>query len=709
MTHYWRRFFLVLLLAVLFAGGLAVRRCVLEAQYQIHGRDLPFTLESALTFRYVRLVSEQGALPVWDGAVQYPDGVKVYETYTIGLEYVWSWLADSLPKRLSLTERVRWVSAAWFCLGIIFLFAWLYAAWGSATGAGFGAACYAVSLASVIRSTGQELSDENFALPLVIAAFAACAWARRQARVSAFVLGAVFSALLLAWALTAWDLVQVVVLFGAGLGWVAHTRGRLSGRMWAHWLIALAVLVGVGWVNPYLRAHHFPASFGMLLAYGVTASRFFGLAAGHICGAPARSGNADPRPSMIVSFLNPDTLNPGSLPPGLCAGFWRYAGGAALRGGLALVLAAAGAWLAEGYAGTYGHFLGLLGAKLRFLNRKPADPALLTFDQAILWTPALNSATFRLTRTLFPATLWINALAMAWALFVRRCRAVPIVGALLAASWIAWPAFFLFERFHVFVAILSAAWVGWLASQVMGLRPLSRWLLAGLGYALIMEGNQVLSAPERWGRPWAYYQQKQDLVRWFREQTASEPVLANFGLSGTLLAYADCPIILHPKFEGESVRRLVEGYGRALFLGDERVFRDWADARGARYYVHSMGEFSGVAPELQMRYFVGALDPPVFAAARFLEFAPEDLRYFIPLYHNIKYRVYRIVTRSDQRQAGRLLAAAAGLRRRGNLDMAETLATLAMQYDPRGEEAPRFLLDLAAFRQQGQSSNPSPP
>jgi hypothetical protein len=48
------------------------------------------------------------------------------------------------------------------------------------------------------------------------------------------------------------------------------------------------------------------------------------------------------------------------------------------------------------YLPSYSHFTSLLGAKLRFFNIRPDDPSLLTFNQRILWVPALNSTSWPL-------------------------------------------------------------------------------------------------------------------------------------------------------------------------------------------------------------------------------------------------------------------------------------------------------------------------
>jgi len=171
---------LLFILATLFASGLAVRRAVLSAQYERYGRPLPFDLESALNFRYVRMLFETGALPVIDSQVQYPLGVVVRQTYETGSEYICAFLARLFPKSIALDERVRWISAGWFCLGITALILWIWWWQGSLWGAALGGAYYAFSIASVIRSTGQELSHENFALPLLIACFAVSVLADRE-------------------------------------------------------------------------------------------------------------------------------------------------------------------------------------------------------------------------------------------------------------------------------------------------------------------------------------------------------------------------------------------------------------------------------------------------------------------------------------------------------------------------------------------------
>ena len=179
ITRYIKILLAVLGLVALFSAGLAMRRVVLSAQFEQYGRPLPFNLESALEFRYVRMLAETGHIPRLDKAVQAPEGVVVRKTYTLGAEYVYAAAARLFPGAMPLDDRVRWIAAAWFCLGIPLISLWLWAWTRSIWAAGIAGAYYAVALAAVMRSTGQELQHENFALPFLLAHLALGAWAKR--------------------------------------------------------------------------------------------------------------------------------------------------------------------------------------------------------------------------------------------------------------------------------------------------------------------------------------------------------------------------------------------------------------------------------------------------------------------------------------------------------------------------------------------------
>ncbi|MBI2438700.1 MAG: hypothetical protein HYV36_07815, partial [Lentisphaerae bacterium] len=376
----------VLGLATLFAAGLTIRRAVLAAQFAQYGRPLPFNLESALEFRYVRMLFETGRIPRHDKAVQAPEGVVVRETYTLGAEYVYAALARLFPGAVPLDERVRWIAAAWFCLGIPLMSLWLWAWTRSLWAGALAGAYYAVALAAVMRSTGQELSHENFALPLLIAHWAMLALAYRSKGRGTYFLLALLSALALACAAATWDLIQYyIILWAVGyyIRFVAGAYFRDERRRLAWWLTLLA-LGGVGLLNPYLRAHAFLGSYAMLLIYGVA----LGLLAERLLqtnvAAPHAKSVVNVRlaPRGAGAWL-PSAATARSAPRLHC---WQTP----LLALMALLPLILGAFWSQTYGETYSHFIELLWAKFKFLNHKPANPALLTFDQRILWTAPLN-------------------------------------------------------------------------------------------------------------------------------------------------------------------------------------------------------------------------------------------------------------------------------------------------------------------------------
>ncbi|MFO1490975.1 MAG: hypothetical protein U1F87_08715 [Kiritimatiellia bacterium] len=544
---------------------------------------------------------------------------------------------------------------------------------------------YAVSASSVVRSSGLELSCENFALPLVCAflAFEACAAsAGGRAREWTF---ALLSAAALALAMTAWDMVQVVVICWTGLVYVRWLTGRGTPGFFRRFALQVALLFLAGLLNPYLRAHAFPRSPLLLFAAVVA-----GVANGTGRPAPAN------RPAWIAL---------ASLP-------W---------------LAFGAAWLsARGLGDSYGHFGELLEAKIRFLNRKPFDPSLLTFNQRILWTPALHSMTWPLLHDYFPALFALTPVSMAVYLFSRtsgdpRAPVFPVTFCLLSFA-----ACVLFFRFHVFVILFASLVVGG-ALAVPARKGLARaWIPLGVAlFAGIMveSVNTLRRAGTRWaGESPGQVKLSNELLDWLRTNAAGAPVVANFTISGPIVCQAGNPVVLHPKYENRVIRDRVEAYATLLFRGDEKAFRDWCESMKARYVVFALGEFSpdtveagktGIhlkpaprTPQVrafltgQLRYMAAALTPEETSPAMlFLKRAVEESsarkvrgyrrtlrmdepRYFHYAWSNEKYAVFRVITSQDQEMADGFTEMAGLALDSGDSATARKRVMSALEYDP---------------------------
>ncbi len=704
--------------------GFGLRRLTYEGERSEHGLDLPFTRESALAFRRVRMAAEAGRLPRHDPGVMHPEGIDPYQTYEISREWVYPALLRLTPRGWPLAERVRWLEVAWFSLGIAAMYAWLRLHTGSRWAGTVAAGLWACSFGAVVRSTGLELSGDTFALPLVLGHFALDAAAGRAGSGRTRVGWAVASALALAAAACSWDLVQVVILLRALVFIVHHiARGRPEpGWGWRWGLPSVAVLLAAV-LNPYLRHQHALASPGYLLTLA-------GLLAAAL---PLHAGARD-----------------------------RW-----VRLGTVAVVVGVGLGLGAMYRDHYGHFRELMVAVIRFRNQKPEDPSLLTYEQRILWVPPLNPPTLLLTRAFFPS-LWfvLPALALAglrnpgrrvriavWVwialvfvspylvglaggaespnpwltrtltfLMVGVLPALALVGAvrlgaslrIVAWGWIvAVLAYGLFVKFHLFAALFAAPLAGLAAARGLS-GPRRRGIVeitVLLALSLTWESlNTVARAQGTISRAVEYADLK-ELVGWFGPDLPPAPVVANFPVSGPLLAYADTPIVLHPKFEQRGIRDRVRAYGEALFKGTEETFRDWVDDHEAVYYVHGIGEFASWGIPGQMRYMVDAVDAGPETAARILEQAAQegrDTRYFRFERGNRKYAVFSMLTRADQRRAETWMVTARDNLARGEWRMAELAAERALALDPHTPGAMDLLATVDRIRRRQEPGGDRP-
>ncbi|MCS6771275.1 MAG: hypothetical protein NZ740_04540 [Kiritimatiellae bacterium] len=667
----WLKYLSILIaMAGFYSLAYVARRGIVEAQYRVIGPNLPFTLESALYYRRIKIVHDTGQLPTHDPMVQYPEGINPWRTYTAGAEYVYAALARRFPDSIPFADRLRRIEAGWFSLAIplvgLGLF-WRYRSW---TAAAWSMGFYAVSISSVLRSTGLELSHENFAIPLLALHGAALAFSDSVVIRHRRWLAHGVSAAALAGALCTWDLVQYYI----GLRLVFRLWRRLRGDTtdrFAAWS-EYAALCAVALLNPYHSAQGWGTSSIMALAHGLAISDLVETLMGRAKSSPLLTGR------RVV-----------------------------LRLGVILVAFGAISALHERLAppGAYSHFTDLFLAKIRFLNRKPEDPSLLTFDQRILWVPALNSVTWRDAAQIFPALLVLTFLAIVLLVVLRNRSLDFYTCELIFAATVSAVAYWLFARFHVYLSLFGCMLLGAGWASIRNGSWFLRMLAGGLlGAGLLVEAAHTMRVPERWGRVNVYYKELHELTTWLARHVSPHPVLANFGVSGTIAAYGKCAILLHPKFESADIRNRVREYGEALFLKTEKEFRDWADSLGAKYYVHSFGEFSRFNPELQMRYFVNALHPRPDAAARGFEFDPDNRTWFIPLYRNVKYAVFRMVTAEDEAMALRNLAAAEKAFQRGDLKVARDAAFKALETFPRQARALELIslcasLEAAGFRQ----------
>ncbi len=665
-------FFLTAML-LLFVLAVGMRRTVLQAQY--HGRDgLDFTLESALHYRLIRILYDTNHLPKVDPNVEYPDGVATWKIYTISDEFVYAWIAKLFSGWIALAERIRWIQVIWFCLSIPWMALWICCLTGSRRMGLLASAFYAVMLASVIRSTGQEISREVFALPLWIAGMACEAAARCVRHNPWLYVLTFFAALFYSFALVSWDLIQYLLYL-----WTFHhifcfVRGSWPGSRNEKrtWFMILTGLLLVACLNPYHRAHHLLCSPMMLLNVGLALA-------------------------LSLPVISADRRRIAAL----------------LKIGLICIPLVIGLLLPSQYGDSYGHFGELVWAKMRFLLLKPTDPSRLTFNQRIMWVPALHSPGWEEMVKFFPVTILLTIGTIAL-LFSQKKKISTDLNQLIIFYGSSLIAFIIGVRFHVFLAIYASGIMGIGLMTLMRGKKSMCWLAivllcAGLGW----EMAHILMFPHTMGRRNVFYSQLRELTGWLKQHAAPEPVLANFGVSASVLAYGGCPIVLHPKFETSAIRQRVREYGEILFKGTEEKFRLWMKEQQVSYYVHAVGELNAPRKgdeKRQMRYFVNALEPHSNAPVRLFEDRPDELLFFRMLYQTdrgcfreSKYRVFRCLSDDELSKATRYSIDAQRFFEKGALKTAEEEAMKVLAIQPNNKHALKIVEHVFSLREQGFS------
>ncbi|MFN8178763.1 MAG: tetratricopeptide repeat protein [bacterium] len=317
-----------------------------------------------------------------------------------------------------------------------------------------------------------------------------------------------------------------------------------------------------------------------------------------------------------------------------------------------------GAHGVDGGAGesAYGHVRALLLDKIRFFGRKPANPGLLSPDARSLWIEDFASPSLYLVIMLFavPALLGIAALRLAR----RRAAsgALIVLGILLVLSG---ASFLLVKRLFVLTAFFLSAWAGGaaLAARDPRGRRLRPALVTALVLGLAVEALKVAyhgedSAPSRVLRglfPASteltipnWQASDSGLVDWIRRHTnPADAFVARASTSAMILAYAERPVVLHPKFEVPGVRRRCRDFDAALYGTEESLWKFCRD-HGARFFVYEARLSLENGPDSE-RYVGCATRLAKTSAAYRLHFAPTGSPRFRPLYRNPSYAVFEVV------------------------------------------------------------------
>ncbi|MBE6366814.1 MAG: hypothetical protein E7052_02745 [Lentisphaerae bacterium] len=558
---------LVYLAAFAFRNAVA-ERDLRNLEQTANCRFAPFLVESAVMYSYINKLSDgqdiAGVDPTLPGMKHY----KVSEQMSLSLEYM---LGNLLKLRRavygtpppgeyenSYTESrfIRYCFTLYIALAPALLYLmlrWLKLPWFWAAA---GAALEIFSAAALGRYTGQDLIKGAFAWPLLTAYLCCYAGALSGKFFQRKLLVLLTIAVSFA-AMACWDASQIVMGLLAASGiitaiiWNQHDR-RLQ-------MFYLATFIGMMLATltvPYLRSHN--SSF-----------------------------------SPAVMWIVPAAWAVQLLPPGRYRRCWQ----------ILLFALLAICWLLisklSAFGGNYSHFSELLSAKLKFFNQLPADPTLLTFDQRYLWTPELHSASWQMTRMIYPAGL--RLLAALWGIsaiylavkFVkkhsvsrRQKRLLIFVGQFALLTAAAFIMYIFMARFRditiLFASIALPLTLAWL-QRCSRSKVYLILLLTAAALAILAEWHNSRRLTRKYpeGLP-----QTAAMIKFMRQHDLSNKViLSDMQTSSYLKGYTNSSILVQPKYELPEVRQLTQDFILKLFNEPLSNFADFCAAHQVDYFL----------------------------------------------------------------------------------------------------------------------------
>ena len=619
----WRRFvFCLAAVTVLYAfhAHLKTAKIFTNPTWDAHDETGQFWSEAAFQYRFAKFfathpVREWGQLH-HDRDVQYPDAVDDWKEFTVAME-VPVGLAYRLGRSLAIPLPPFHVFVVWYdCLvsslcvfGVFFL---ARALWRSDKAAVFASALYVTLYPSYGRTVKNLFLREDFALPLILFALCFTVRALHQAVVADRraqsrgtpgsenlrehlpqsldhgaardgIVSQYLAALFWLAALASWHLTQFVMapfVLAAVLVYLA--RGETPRVPW----LVLTLAAG-GLVVPVLRAKQFYISPMMCGLYALAMAVW-------INGGRKRA---------VYVFA-----------------------------GWAVGLLIFSALLQKSY-GEYAHVYEMFFYKLRFLGRRPANPALLPWDARVLWEGgAFNTAEWG---EFWRSLKWCGPLGLVAAILLasRKQDAAPtnvfIVFTLLLA-----PLSWMVLRYFTFLGFAAAV-------LAVGLMSRGVWWKLVIFAAAVWQLTTLDFGPLK--RDQAAPAEYRPIVTWLADNTPTNAVvLASIGDSPVFLVDPGRPIIMHPKFENQRIRERYREMLEAIY-GGEQQFYDFARKYGADYFVYDVGFlYDGMESRRYKADKLGPLDPD--CAAELFQNHPDRLQHFKFETADDRFAVFRVLT-----------------------------------------------------------------
>ena len=604
-----------------------------------------YRTESAVQYRYAKMVAEGKPIPTHDVMLQFPEGVETFRDLTVLMEYVAGYmyrLLGGIVENTSFHVFLIGLTSFFSSLSVIAAYFLARLVFRSHLAGAIASLLYGLSKPSVERLIGLY-EREHFAIPFMFGGVALLAASldpeTNRKRHGHALIQAGAAGLLLAVGLASWHFSRFFFLVVAGalaLAFLSAPRSRLPdlGRSMG---LVMAFVLPAAMLVPALRDKLFWASPPMALLLATVVAVVL----------ETRIG-----PPAVV---NSGTISRSHLKLPL---------GRLLRLAFVMIpLLAVSVFLGTEGQG-YSHVWALLVAKVRHLGVKPLDPSVLPYQARAIWGESCNSPSPYYVLICFwaliPACLlaawrmlrmhWVHGLPVE-----QRPPRVPLQLVLILAL-VFGVLFLAVSRLSVMAFFFLSVTAG---GCVYGLRPRMKCLagacMVPLALILFYEFYHVRKAPTplrafirraiAYKEPveiCGYHMDQVQVAKWVAESTPEEAVfLANVDEGPLVLTYANRAIVLQPKFEVPGIRDKLREFLEALYSTEEAL-AVFCETYGVTHYLFDIRSAIDAGPN-SYRYMGNATKLSTHTPAYRMQFAPDTLSRFQLVYMNYYYRVYELV------------------------------------------------------------------
>lgn len=575
-----------------------------------------FSSESALQYRYARMIARGESIPSCDFKAQYPEGLKVYRNLSVFMEFVVGYsfrLFKNVFRESEFHKFVKLYTPFFACLSIFAIYLITVEVFKDRTSGIFAALFYASVLPAVIRSSGWEFLRENFSFPFIffhIYFFLKSINGPWQKHIKS----ALLSGLFLAISLISWHLAQFYFAVFVSFLLLLLVFGYFKDCFKIFPFVVMPAFIA-GVFVPHLRASQFILSPPMLFSYVLILSLWLF------------------RKRKLLIFL------------------------------ILLMIILFAYIVRPGGIRSYNHVYLTFIYKTLFLGGKPLDASLLPYEVRALWVwPFLSpSGHYLLSHFLALSIPLLFYLADAIVRIKRKASNSAEGKALVLGEWYLLFCFFCFGIFFLLFLRIVTFFIFFFLIFVAGAIPLvkrkfPRFKTFSLIIISILLVWEIIST-RSYGKhsPFSFpghaksrrlqivtlTNSQEGLYRWIEENTNEEDViLTHFHLSPPILAYTGRTIVLHSKFENEEIRKKVKDFYYSIFDSEEKIYR-YCQKYGVDYLIYAADILLDDSTH-GCRYLAESQTLEREWASYKMHFKPEELKHFTLVYENGLYRVYRV-------------------------------------------------------------------